>query len=665
MDARGLRLPRTGRDPSPVRPAVPAARRAPSRPGRLRAIELALALVAGAAFTIVLGLVLARPIAAAASPTDALDPERKWLVAAVSIEGNHALPTSELQRAVETRTRGRLRFWRERPEFDALVVERDVERIERLYEAEGYYLARVAWRFDVRHTTRAEILTVVFQIEEGPRAVVDSIEVVPADPTLVPSADSTTKALAGGRPGVPRWALAVGDPFRELDYQRHEIQLRAAWLDRGFASVTTKRSARIRPDRLGVAVRYEVVPGPPARFGPISIEGLDKVASRIVERELTFATGDPFSFTRIEESRRRIQALDLFASIQIDWRTDPATPGEAPISVVLHEKKARELRIGAGFSTEERARAHVRWQNRNFLGGGRRLLVAGRYSNLVRAAELSFSQPHFFDRNNRGLFEFALFQQDEPNFTRNSIQGVPGFERRFTKTFTATAGLRVDTAVIRDVEDQVRTLIGGVRDEGTVIGPRLALRWTPVDDVARPRNGLVASFEAQYSTRYVGASYDYARFVGEVAVFRPVLDWAVVAGRLKLGAAQAFGSPERLPIFERFYAGGEGSVRGYRRHQLGPTANNGNPLGGRSLIEGSIEARIPVWRNFGTVAFLDFAQLSLARYDFVPKHVRFAAGPGLSYSTPIGPISLFAGFPINRQSGEPPWQMHFNIGFFF
>lgn len=623
---------------------------------------------------VALGVFLGGAQIAGASPTDALDPDRTWLVADVEIEGNRTLGTAEVRRAVETRTRGMLRFWRKRPTFDPVVVERDVERIVRLYEAEGFYLARVAWRLDVRHTRSAEILTVVLSIDEGPRAVVDSIEIFPPDPTLVPSADTDepteSEELVGatatsGRPGKRRFALAVGDPFREVDYQRLETQLRAAYLDRGFASVTTKRSARIRRDRLGVALRYEIVPGAPARFGPVTISGLEKVASRIVQRELTFAPGDPFSLSRIEESRRRIQALDLFASIEVDWNPDPARPEVAPISIVLHEKKARELRIGAGFSTEERARAHVRWQNRNFLGGGRRLLVAGRYSNLVRAAELSFAQPHLFDRNNRGLFEFALFQQDEPNFTRNSIQGVPAFERRFTPRLTATAGLRVDTAVVRDVEDEVRTRIGGVRDEGLVVGPRIALRWTPVDDVARPRDGLVASFEAQYSARHFGASYDYARFMGEVAVFRPVFDWAVVAGRLKLGAAQAFGSPERLPIFERFYAGGEGSVRGYRRHQLGPTANNGNPLGGRSLIEGSVEARIPVWRNIGAVAFVDFAQVSLARYDFVPKHLRFAAGPGLSYATPIGPISLFAGFPINRQSGEPPWQMHFNIGFFF
>jgi len=640
------------------------------------------------ALAFALALTAAGPaLAADARPTDALDPERAWRVGALEIEGNDALSDTDVRRVVETRPRNRLTFWRKRPDFDAVIFERDRERVVRLYETEGYYKARVDWSLASKRTKSEEIVTLTLRIEEGPRAIVTAIEIDPPDPDLQPGSvgesDAASSPVAlpgsdgsagvGGAPAtggasarkIRRWALVVGAPFREADYQRLEAQLRAAYLERGHASVATKRSARVRPDREGVSVRYEITPGAPARFGPITLSGLERVASHLVQRELTFATGDPFSLARIEESRRRIQALDLFSAIEIDWTVDPADPGVAALSIALREKKPRELRIGGGYSTEERARAHIRWENRNWLGGGRRLILAGRYSNLVRSAAITFSQPHFFDRRNRGLFDFGLFQQDEPNFTRNAIQGVPAFERTLAPKLVGTLGLRVETDEIRDVEEMVRTRIGGVRDEGTVIGPRFNLRWTPVDDVAHPRDGFVASIDGQYSTRGLGATYDYFRLVGEVAVFEELFDFAVVAGRLKLGAAQAFGGKERLPIFERFYAGGEGSVRGYRRHQLGPTARNGNPLGGRSLIEGSVETRVPVWRQIGAVAFLDFAQVSLDRYDFVPDELRFSAGPGVSYSTPIGPISLFAGFPINRQQGEPPWQIHFNIGFFF
>ncbi len=632
--------------------------------GHLRAVVACiLALLTGLALVTLLSLASA-PALADESRTASLDQGREWQIGKLTFAGNHALSSSDLRRVIETQPRNRLTFWRARPTFDLIVLERDIERVLRLYESEGFYEAKVDWQLTSRQTAKAEILSIAIRVEEGPHVFVTAIEIDPPDPTLTPGIDPAAESVTG-EATRRHWALAVGDPFREADYQLLEVQLRAAWLDRGHAGVTTKRSARIRPDREGVDLRFEITPGPPARFGPITIEGLEKVHSRLVTRELTFEAEDRFSLSRIEESKRRLQRLDLFTSVEFAWKSDPANPELAPIEIVLRERKPRELRIGAGYSTEERARAHVRWQHRNWLGGGRRLLMAGRYSNLVRSAQVSFAQPHFFDRNNRGLFEFTLFQEDEPNFTRNSIQGVPGFERAFTPKLTGIAGLRVDTAEVRDVEEEVKQRIGGVRDEGMVIGPRVSLRWTPIDDLARPRNGLIAGFDAQYSTRKIGATYDFVRLVGEVSVFKSVLDYAVVAGRLKLGAAEAFGDEERLPIFERLYAGGAGSVRGYRRHQLGPTATNGNPLGGRSLIEGSIETRIPVWRQIGAVAFLDFGQVSLHRYDFVPNDLRFAAGPGLSYSTPIGPISLFAGFPINRQSGEPSWQMHFNIGFFF
>lgn len=629
---------------------------------RLRAIVAHIATFA--AFTL-LHTAMPLPALGEESRTAGLDESLEWQVGKLTFAGNHALSKSDLRRVIETRPRSRLTFWRARPTFDEFVFERDLERVLRLYETEGYYKAKLDWRLVSKRTAKAEILSLAISIEEGPRALVTGIEIDPPIPDSAPGTEPAATTEVTSLPTPRRLALAVGDPFREADYQRLEVQLRAIWLDRGHASVATKRSARIRPDREGVALRYEITPGPPARFGPVTLEGLEKIDERIVTRELTFQAGDPFSLSRVEESRRRLALLDLFTSIELVWQPDPASPEVAPVRIVLREKKPRELRVGAGFSTEERARAQIRWQNRNWLGGGRRLLIAGRYSNLVRSAEVQFSQPHFFDHKNRGLFGFTLFQEDEPNFTRNSIQGVPGFERMFTPKLTGIAGLRVETAEVRDVEDEVADRIGGVRDEGTVIGPRFSLRWTPVDDLARPANGFVAAFDAQYSTRQLGATYDYFRLVAEVSVFRPILDYAVVAGRLKLGAAQEIGGKERLPIFERLYAGGEGSVRGYRRHQLGPTAANGNPLGGRSLIEGSIETRIPVWRQIGAVAFVDFGQVSLDLYDFVPDDLRFSAGPGLSYSTPIGPISLFAGFPINRQSGEPPWQMHFNIGFFF
>jgi outer membrane translocation and assembly module TamA len=139
----------------------------------------------------------------------------------------------------------------------------------------------------------------------------------------------------------------------------------------------------------------------------------------------------------------------------------------------------------------------------------------------------------------------------------------------------------------------------------------------------------------------------------------------VFATRLRVGVADSLGGKERLPIFERFYSGGEHSVRGYQRRQLGPTTDSGDPLGGRSLVEAALELRIPVWKKLGLVGFVDAGQVELDTFDLLPDELRFSAGPGVTYETPVGPISLFAGFPINDQPGEPSWQLHLSIGFYF
>jgi outer membrane translocation and assembly module TamA len=135
--------------------------------------------------------------------------------------------------------------------------------------------------------------------------------------------------------------------------------------------------------------------------------------------------------------------------------------------------------------------------------------------------------------------------------------------------------------------------------------------------------------------------------------------------RLKLGFADPFDGSTEVPLFERFFAGGANSVRGYGRHRLGPLSSADDPVGGRSLIEGSLELRHPLFANLGGALFLDFGQVSLDSFDVPIDDLRYALGFGVSYTTPIGPLRLDLGFPLRPPHGDQPWQVHFSIGQFF
>jgi outer membrane translocation and assembly module TamA len=120
-----------------------------------------------------------------------------------------------------------------------------------------------------------------------------------------------------------------------------------------------------------------------------------------------------------------------------------------------------------------------------------------------------------------------------------------------------------------------------------------------------------------------------------------------------------------VPLFERFYAGGANSVRGYGRHRLGPLSTADDPVGGRSLLEGSVELRRQLFEQIGGIVFMDFGQVSLNSFDVPIDDLRFALGVGASYFTPVGPLRLDIGFPVSPPDDDQPWQIHFSIGQFF
>jgi outer membrane translocation and assembly module TamA len=129
--------------------------------------------------------------------------------------------------------------------------------------------------------------------------------------------------------------------------------------------------------------------------------------------------------------------------------------------------------------------------------------------------------------------------------------------------------------------------------------------------------------------------------------------------------ADSIGANKNLPIFERFYSGGEKSVRGYVRRHLGPLSSIGDPLGGLSLVEGSLELRRPIWKELNGAVFVDFGQVSKRSFDLPFGDLQFSRGFGVNYTTPVGPLSFYVGFPVHPPRGDRPWQINFSIGTFF
>lgn len=584
---------------------------------------------------------------------DAVVADRQWLTRSIDISGNASIATGELREAMLTKTRSWYAPWRDRPPFDPVTFVQDLERLRMTCERRGYYDAIVT--YDLTLDEKNGLVSANIAMDEGAAVRFAAID-IRVSGGAAPESDVLGK-------GFPR----KGEAFVEKRYLDGEQALRAFFLDRGHAHAQTTRHARVEPATLEASVVYAAEPGPVADFGETRVEGLEKVEEGLVLRELSYKPGDRFEARALGESRARILALDLFSAVRITPLLDGPDPAVIPIRIEVEEGPHRDVRIGLGYGTDEGLRGQVQWKHQNWLGRGRQLSTSLEGSMITNELAATFVQPHLLSsERNRGIVNLALFREHENTFDRLAGQFQPRLERRLMPKLSGVIGYRIEYDDLSSVNDETIAKIGGFEPQGILSGPTFGLIWDTSNDPFNPSAGEVISFDLLQAGVVWGGTYRFWRGTLEAKKYVSIPGEIVLAGRLKLGLADSIGSIGRLPIFERFYAGGQRSVRGYARRRLGPLSEGKEEaVGGRSLFEGSIELRRRIWGALGGVLFVDFGQVSLKAFDPPVTGVEFSAGPGITYETPIGPLCLDVGFPFNPPPGDASWQLHFSIGQFF
>jgi outer membrane protein assembly factor BamA len=316
-----------------------------------------------------------------------------------------------------------------------------------------------------------------------------------------------------------------------------------------------------------------------------------------------------------------------------------------------------------GYGTEERFRAQLEWSHQNWLGGGRRLSVLAKYSSIAVRGAINLMQPHFLTPRTQGLINIGYDQETEETYLRNVGRLAPRLEHHFSSTLTGFVAYRVEYDKLNDVDGSVDRALGGVQRKGFLSGPTVGLVWNTTDNPLDPSRGEVIGLTIDHAGW--GGDFKFYKVIAEAKKYIDIGWETVFASRLKLGLADAIGAEKNLPLFERLYSGGDRSVRGYARRRLGPLSESNDPLGGLSLVEGSLELRRPIWKQLKGALFMDFGQVSRRSFDLPFGDLKFSPGFGLGYVTPVGPIRLDIGFPIKPPPGDKPWQIHFSIGAYF
>ena len=583
-----------------------------------------------------------------AGSLEQLDPDREWRVESITLSGNEQFDTETLLAELQTTTRPWYMPWQKRPRFDPVTFTRDIERLRHYYETQGYYQAQVTYEL---------------RTDDARGSVSLAVRVAENEPVTVGALSVDVKANPRTGVALPeRLPLESGALFTEAAYVQTDQALRQVFLQHGHSWVEIERKAEVDLNTRQARVAYSISPGPPTIFGTTQVDGTRKVDPHLVLRELTYESGEPFSLAAIEQSRQNLLNLDLFHSIHMEFRQEGEKPRQVPIRIRVAEKEPRSIRLGAGYSTDEEFIGLAAWQHRNWLGGGRRLSAELRLSAIQRSIGATFVQPYFLAHDTLLHIDAKQGQEDEDTYLLNYSRLRPRIERRFSPTFSGFVGHRVEFLKFNEVGSSTIRALGGLRREGVLSGPTLGLVWDTTENPLNPTQGGMLSVVANQAGTVWGGDYKFFSLTAEAKHYQR-LGWGVVlATRLKMGLSDFFGSQRNIPLSERFYAGGDGGVRGYGRRKLGALNDADDPLGGLSAIEGSVELRRPLWRELAGTVFLDFGQLSLESYDIPVDNLQFAPGFGLSYATRIGPLRLDIGFPIDPADDDEPWRVHFGIG---
>jgi translocation and assembly module TamA len=404
--------------------------------------------------------------------------------------------------------------------------------------------------------------------------------------------------------------------------------------------------------------------GPVAPYGETRVEGTEAVDRDFTAYMAGLEPGRVYSPDEIDDARERLIALEVFNSVSIKEADALDASGAIPIDVTVSERKHRYFGIGATISSTDGGGVEGYWGHRNLFGRAEKLRIEGSISRI--GAATGFGQLNY----NAGImFEKPGVLGPASKFI-SSLKGNFEHPNAYEKlSVDARAGVRYDIDRKQTVSGEVRVEWSRVTDSFSPVVPRRHLLVSiPLEYVYDGRDNRLDPTEGFRVLAYAEPTHDLfsgASFVkvrGEASAYRSFSeeDTVVIAGRVAAGSILGAGLAA-VPADRRFYAGGGGSVRGYAYQGVGPRDAANVPTGGLSFAETSVELRVKVSERFGIVPFIDAGTVSAAAFpDF--SDVRFGAGLGIRYLTPLGPLRIDAGIPLNPRPGDPSFGVYAGIG---
>ena len=567
------------------------------------------------------------------------------VVASVTISGNEALSEKEIKDQMLTRPPSLFHDGAFVPD----TLEEDVYAVTGLYMNRGFADRDV--RDDVYFSDDRSEAKVTLDIEEGPQTKVGTISF-------------TGSAVLPEKEMRNLLEHTLGGPFREPTVETEKQAITSFLAEKGYIHAGVRPHVTVDETKNRADIVYDIQPGTRVSLGRIFIAGNLRTKEKVIRRELEVEPGTPLSLKTLQKGQRQLRDQAIFHSV--DYRTLGLREKRDTVNlfVDVEESKPYYVQFSTGYESDRGLFGRAMAGDRNLFGLNKDLWATGEISETGYRLETRFMEPRFFRtriKTSVGLSYEELTEFNQPFGTRTFGASL-GFGREWGRWLTTALSFRLEQREQFEVESDPDITFEDERRTIFVTTP--FVQYDSRDSFIRPTKGAFASLGVDISKGVENQLDDFIRYSFDTRYYYTPVKRMTLACMARLGQVVPYSESELVPDDQLFFLGGIRDVRGFDQNLL-RYDSFGNPVGGKTAIVGSVEARFDLGLNVELTCFFDIGSVQDALVDEGTEAFRPSAGLGLRYITPIGPMGILYGHKLDRQAGEDAGRFHISIGYSF